>query len=166
VSDLLFLSDLSKDIVTRSLTFVRNIDLHDPTDIKMFKCMMVSVGWHCTVVIAYILWYIWQRRYSNAHFIGEQSPGDSQSTFQSNFSEEHCVVIRDLEYELYDASIRSRSPLSPTAAGFAFTPQSLYQGPGTGLSNHRLRACRRTSNTRAGDSFPGSQQIDLQNIQL
>jgi hypothetical protein len=135
----------------------------------MFKCIMVSIGWHCTVVIAYILWYIWQRRYSNAHFI-EESPGDSQSnsqsTFQSNFSEEHCVVSRELEYELYDASIRSRSPLPPTAAGFAFTPQPLYQGPCTDLSNHGLRACRKTSNTRAGDSFPGSQQIDLKNIQL
>jgi hypothetical protein len=131
---------------------------------------MVSVGWHCTVVVAYILWYIWQRRYSNAHFIEEEVPGDSQSnsqsTFQSNFSEEHCEGIRELEYELYDASIRSQSPLSPTAAGFAFRPQSLYQGPSTGLTNHGLRACRRTSNTRAGDSFPGSRQIDLENIQL
>ena len=144
-------------------------DLHNPADMKMFKCIMVSVGWHCTVVIAYMLWYIWQRRYSNTHFI-EESPGDSQSnsqsTFQSNFSEEHCVVSRELEYELYDASIRSRSPLPPTAAGFAFTPQPLYQGPCTDLSNHGLRACRQTSNTRAGDSFPGSQQIDLKNIQL
>lgn len=145
-------------------------DLHNTTDMKMFKCIMVSVGWHCIVIVAYILWYIWQRRYSNTHFIEEQSPGDSQSnsrsTFQSDFSEEHCVGIGELEYEVYDSSIRSQSPLSPTAAGFGFTPQSLYQGPCRSLSNHGLRACRRTSNTRAGDSFPGSQQIDLENIQL
>ena len=145
-------------------------DLNNPINMKLFKCILASVGWHCTVIVAYITWYIWQRRYSNAHFVEERVPGDSQSnsrsTFPSTFSDEDCEGIRELEHEVYDASIRSQSPLSPTAAGFAFTPQSLYQGPSTGLSNHRLRACRRTSVTRAGDSFPGSQQIDLQNIPL
>jgi hypothetical protein len=148
--------------------------LHQHADMKIFQCIMVSIGWHCTIVIAYFLWYTWQRRYSNAHFLEGERPGGSQSisrsifqnSFQNSFLDDHWVdnvAIRELEI---DASTRSPSPLSPTAAGFAFTPQPLHRGPCTGPSNHGLRPCRMTSDTRAGDSFPGSQQSDLEDMRL